>query len=263
MQWKVRIQKNDSKQWRYKELYILTPWPESRERTIPTERPPLVGEVSANFCGYSGAAWWARQILYGRNLGFLDRAVTFVFFQVASPGWVDTVPDPLLLRKSGRAGNRTRTSGSVAGNSDHQTTEAVYFLLHNIYKFSSYFTENTIHRISPFCSQELWPPSHRGGRLQTHKLEIWPVNCDVLSDGRQPPHWKRYPGKSRNCRNSFNITAVLVRNEKRSDVRNNKRSQIHVAVRPESTRILLVSKTQVYRGIQLSKSSIRSGSYRV
>jgi hypothetical protein len=22
-----------------------------RERTIPTERPPLVGEVSANFCG--------------------------------------------------------------------------------------------------------------------------------------------------------------------------------------------------------------------
>jgi hypothetical protein len=25
-----------------------TPWPES---AIPTERPPLVGEVSANFCG--------------------------------------------------------------------------------------------------------------------------------------------------------------------------------------------------------------------
>jgi len=24
-----------------------------RERTIPTERPPQVGEVSANFCG-----WW-------------------------------------------------------------------------------------------------------------------------------------------------------------------------------------------------------------
>jgi hypothetical protein len=28
---------------------------------------------------------------------------------------VDPVPDPLLLRKSGSAGNRTRTSGSVAG----------------------------------------------------------------------------------------------------------------------------------------------------
>jgi hypothetical protein len=25
-----------------------------RERTIPTERPPLVGEVSGNFCGYRG-----------------------------------------------------------------------------------------------------------------------------------------------------------------------------------------------------------------
>jgi hypothetical protein len=23
-----------------------------RERTIPTERPPLVGEVNANFCGW-------------------------------------------------------------------------------------------------------------------------------------------------------------------------------------------------------------------
>jgi hypothetical protein len=38
---------------------------------------------------------------------------------------VDPVPDPLLLRKSGNAGNRTRTSGSVAKNSDHYTTEAV------------------------------------------------------------------------------------------------------------------------------------------
>jgi hypothetical protein len=27
-----------------------------RERTIPTERPPLVGEVSANFCGYKVVA---------------------------------------------------------------------------------------------------------------------------------------------------------------------------------------------------------------
>jgi hypothetical protein len=28
-----------------------TPWPLVRKRTIWTERPPLVGEVSANFCG--------------------------------------------------------------------------------------------------------------------------------------------------------------------------------------------------------------------
>jgi hypothetical protein len=30
-----------------------------RERTIPTERPPLVGEVIANICGLEGATWSA------------------------------------------------------------------------------------------------------------------------------------------------------------------------------------------------------------
>jgi hypothetical protein len=58
---------------------------------------------------------------------------------------VDPVPDPLLLRKSGNAENRTRTSGSVARISDNWTTGAVYFLLRNIYKFSSYLTGNTVH----------------------------------------------------------------------------------------------------------------------
>jgi hypothetical protein len=45
-------------------------------------------------------------------------------FQVApqlySRGCVDPVAGPLLLRKSGSAGNRTRSSGSVARNSDHR-----------------------------------------------------------------------------------------------------------------------------------------------
>jgi hypothetical protein len=44
-------------------------------------------------------------------LWFLERSRYF-FIQVApqlsSRGWVDPVPDPLLLRRSGRAGNRTR-----------------------------------------------------------------------------------------------------------------------------------------------------------
>jgi hypothetical protein len=38
---------------------------------------------------------------------------------------VDPVPDTLVLRESGSAGNRTRTSGSLARNSDHYTREAV------------------------------------------------------------------------------------------------------------------------------------------
>jgi hypothetical protein len=54
---------------------------------------------------------------HGRILGFLDRS-RYYFLQVApqlySRGWVDPVPDPLLLRKSGNAGNQNRTSGSVA-----------------------------------------------------------------------------------------------------------------------------------------------------
>jgi hypothetical protein len=61
-------------------------------------------------------------------LGFLARSRYF-FFQAApqlySRGWVDPVPDPTLLRKSGSAGNRTWTSGSVTRNSDHYTTGAV------------------------------------------------------------------------------------------------------------------------------------------
>jgi hypothetical protein len=32
------------------QLYKKTPWLLVRKRTIPTERPPLVGEVSGNFC---------------------------------------------------------------------------------------------------------------------------------------------------------------------------------------------------------------------
>jgi hypothetical protein len=42
---------------------------------------------------------------------------------------VDPVPDPLLLRKSGSAGNRTRTSGPVARNSGYYSTEAVGLIL--------------------------------------------------------------------------------------------------------------------------------------
>jgi hypothetical protein len=77
---------------------------------IPTERQPLVGEVSANFCG--------QRMLRGQHNGSLQTYSRFLerwryfFFQVGpqlySRGCVNPVPDPLLLRKSGIAGNRTR-----------------------------------------------------------------------------------------------------------------------------------------------------------
>jgi hypothetical protein len=52
------------------------------ERTIPTELPLLVGEVSANFLRIERVAWSARWIPYCRILGYLDRSRYFLF-QVA------------------------------------------------------------------------------------------------------------------------------------------------------------------------------------
>jgi hypothetical protein len=44
-----------------------------RERTIPTEQPPLIGEVSANFVD-RGCHVVSVTYPYGRILGFLDQA---------------------------------------------------------------------------------------------------------------------------------------------------------------------------------------------
>jgi hypothetical protein len=57
-----------------------------RELTIPTERLPLVGEVSANFCGYRGVAWLVRRIPYGRNLSFLDRDCVYKYIHIYDVG---------------------------------------------------------------------------------------------------------------------------------------------------------------------------------
>jgi hypothetical protein len=91
-----------------------------RERTIPTERPQLVEEVSAKFVDRECHVVSVTDP-YCRFLGFLDRSRYF-FFQVAqlySWGSADPVRDPLLVRKSSSAENRTRTSGSVARNSEN------------------------------------------------------------------------------------------------------------------------------------------------
>jgi hypothetical protein len=103
---------------------MKTPWLSVRNRTIPTEwplRPTRLEPIS--WTEY--VAWSAPQISTAVILGFLHRRLCSSF-QVAlqlSLGWVDPVSDPLLLRKSGSAGNRTR----------------------NLWA----------------CSQELWPLHHR------------------------------------------------------------------------------------------------------
>jgi hypothetical protein len=73
--------------------------------------------------------WSVRQFLTAVNLDFLDPS-HYILFQVAphlsSRGWVGSVSDPLLLSKSGSAGNRTPDLW--------------------------------------ICNQELWLLDHRGGR---------------------------------------------------------------------------------------------------
>jgi hypothetical protein len=49
-----------------------TLWLLVRKRTIPTERPPVVGEICANFLGVESVAWSAQRIPTAANLGFLD-----------------------------------------------------------------------------------------------------------------------------------------------------------------------------------------------
>jgi hypothetical protein len=98
-----------------------TPWSESvselyqpSDRHLSAKLLPTFADRGCRVCSATDP--------YGRILGFLDLSRRF-FFQLApqlySRGGVDPVPDPLLLRKSGSAGNRTRTSGSVARNWDH------------------------------------------------------------------------------------------------------------------------------------------------
>ena len=102
-----------------------------RERTIPTERPPPVGEVSANFCGQRGVALSAQRV----KLCFLDLE-PLLFYSSSSS--IDLRRLTRLSRPRSRPtttqknlvvpGIEPGTSVSVARNSDHQTTEAVQWV---------------------------------------------------------------------------------------------------------------------------------------
>jgi hypothetical protein len=48
-----------------------------RKQTIPTKQPPLIGELSANFCGLEGVTWSMQQIPTAKIIGFLDRSRYF------------------------------------------------------------------------------------------------------------------------------------------------------------------------------------------
>jgi hypothetical protein len=85
---------------------------------------------------------------YGRILGFLDRNRYF-FFQAApqlySRGWVDPVPDPLLVRTSGGAENRTRTSRSADHRGGLFPEFFLYLYAHTLFD-RGYIYEDNIDR---------------------------------------------------------------------------------------------------------------------
>jgi hypothetical protein len=105
------------------------------ERTIPVEHRRLLAKLVSTFTDRQYFVVSTTD-LHGRILGFLDRS-RYLLLQVPpqlySRGWVDPVPDPLLLRLYYSAGNRIwnlwicsqEIWPSVARNSDHETTEAV------------------------------------------------------------------------------------------------------------------------------------------
>jgi hypothetical protein len=103
----------------------------AHERTIPSYCC-LSAKLVPTF-GDRGCCVISTADSYGHILGFLDRS-RYLSFQISaqlySRGWVDPVPDPLLLRKSGSEGHRTRTFGSAARNPDHYTTEVAQNVYH-------------------------------------------------------------------------------------------------------------------------------------
>jgi hypothetical protein len=121
-----------------------------RERTIQTERQPLVGEVVPIF-----TVRRCRVVSTTDSHGRLfrsSRPESLLFLQVApqllSRGWMDPVPDPPLLRKSGSAGNRIRDLW--------------------------------------ICSQKLWPLDHRGGQGAVLAVKMYAGTAIRYNPGFRP-----------------------------------------------------------------------------
>jgi hypothetical protein len=113
-----------------------------RQRTIPTERPPLIGEVSENFLRMKGATWSAWRI-------------PTAYF------WLSR-PEPLLFLPSSSSIVLMRLSGP---RSRPTISQKIWYR----------------RKSNPdlwICSQELWPLDHRGG--PNYYLRIFIIDVITL-----------------------------------------------------------------------------------
>jgi hypothetical protein len=120
--WLVKYFITQSQQ--YKKLNSLA-W--VRERTIPTERPPLVSEVTANFCGLRVPR--DQRDGYLRPYSRISRPKSLLFLPSSSS---------IVLKRQSGPPSRLITSEKIwkRWESNHDPW---------------------------ICSQELWPLDHRGG----------------------------------------------------------------------------------------------------
>jgi hypothetical protein len=98
-----------------------------RERTIQTERPPLVGEVTANFCG-----WW---VPHGQRDGSLRP-----YSGISRPESLLFLPSSFSIVLTRLRGPRFRPTTSQKMWLSREWNPGLWI-----------------------CSQELWPLDHRGG----------------------------------------------------------------------------------------------------
>jgi hypothetical protein len=112
-----------------------TPWPESATELYRPSDHRLSTKLVPTSCRWR-VSRGERDGSLRHILGFLDHSRYF-FFQVApqlySRGWADPIPDPLLLRKSDSAENRTRAPGS--GQRDGSLRRILGFLDQSRYVF--------------------------------------------------------------------------------------------------------------------------------
>jgi hypothetical protein len=73
-----------------------------RKRSIPTERPPLVDEVSANRLRAEGVAWWEKQIPTAVNLGFVDSSLSRLSLIIRENQATANIKPPQCLIKHNR-----------------------------------------------------------------------------------------------------------------------------------------------------------------